>query len=303
MSGQSASTTARRWSTLVLVTSWTLAGLAIALVPFTEPSWHLGQWYGLVDTADAIVFGAVASVLLARGGHVVAWLVALCAVGGGLAALGLQWSMLVLVHPDLPDLLALQMAQNWAWVPGTYAMIILVPVLVRRTAMALARAGLRRHRQRGDHRADGDAAHRPVPVAGRWHRDAVGDPQRVVARRPRSHRAGPVRAGLRARCHRDRRSRVALGAADPGRAPRPGLAGGGFRADGRRLHPARAARPRRSTACRNGSRRCSISRRSCSSRPRSSSPCSASGSAVWSSSSAAPPSGACSRASSSSSTR
>ena len=120
----------------MLVTSWTLAGLAIALVPFTEPSWHLGQWYGLVDTADAIVFGAVASVLLARGGHVVAWLVALCAVGGGLAALGLQWSMLVLVHPDLPDLLALQMAQNWAWVPGTYAMIILVPVLVRRSAMA-----------------------------------------------------------------------------------------------------------------------------------------------------------------------
>ena len=60
------STTARRWSIVVLVTSWSLAGLAIALVPFTEPTWHLGQWYGLVDTADAIVFGAVAYALLAR---------------------------------------------------------------------------------------------------------------------------------------------------------------------------------------------------------------------------------------------
>ena len=118
------STTARRWSIVVLVTSWSLAGLAIALVPFTEPTWHVGQWYGLVDTADAIVFGAVAYALLARGRHPVSWLVALCAVGGGLAALSLQWSMLVMAHPDLPELVFLQTAQSWAWVPGTYAMII-----------------------------------------------------------------------------------------------------------------------------------------------------------------------------------
>ncbi len=130
------STTARRWSIVVLVTSWSLAGLAIALVPFTEPTWHVGQWYGLVDTADAIVFGAVAYALLARGRHPVSWLVALCAVGGGLAALSLQWSMLVMAHPDLPELVFLQTAQSWAWVPGTYAMIILVPVLVRREPMA-----------------------------------------------------------------------------------------------------------------------------------------------------------------------
>jgi hypothetical protein len=136
-SGTSTTTsTARRWSIVVLVASWSLAGLAIALVPFTEPTWHVGQWYGLVDTADAIVFGAVAFALLARGRHPVSWLVALCAVGGGLAALGLQWSMLVMVHPDLPELMFLQSAQSWAWVPGTYAMIILVPVLVRRRPMA-----------------------------------------------------------------------------------------------------------------------------------------------------------------------
>ena len=157
----------RRWSIVVLVTSWSLAGLAILLVPFTEPTWHVGQWYGLVDTADAIVFGAVASVLLARGRHPVSWLVALCAVGGGLAALGLQWSMLVMVHPDLPQLPFLQSAQNWAWLPGTYAMIILVPVLVRPSPDGDGRAGVRGDRRRGDHRADADAPHRSVPVARR----------------------------------------------------------------------------------------------------------------------------------------
>jgi signal transduction histidine kinase len=135
-SASTTSTTARRWSVVVLVASWSLAGLAIALVPFTEPTWHVGQWYGLVDTADAIVFGAVAWALLARGRHPVSWLVALCAVGGGLAALGLQWSMLVMAHPGVPDLVFLQTAQSWAWVPGTYAMIIIVPVLVRREPMA-----------------------------------------------------------------------------------------------------------------------------------------------------------------------
>ena len=102
---------------------------------FTEPSWHVGQWYGLVDTADAIVFGGVAALLLARGRHLVSWLVATCAIGGGIAAVGFQWSMAVVVHPDLPALDALQSAQNWAWPPGTYAMIILVPVLVRRVPL------------------------------------------------------------------------------------------------------------------------------------------------------------------------
>lgn len=122
----------RGWSIAVLATSWTLAATAIALVPFTEPTWHNGQWYGLVDTTDAIIFGAVSALLLARGRHQVSWLVGLCAVGGGVAAVGFQWAMVTAVHPGLPALNWLQSAQNWGWPPGTYSMIILVPVLVRR---------------------------------------------------------------------------------------------------------------------------------------------------------------------------
>lgn len=125
----------RRWSIAVLAVSWGLAAIAIVLVPFTEPTWHTGQWYGLVDTTDAIVFGVVSSLLLARGRHPVSWLVALCAIGGGLAAVGFQWTMVTIAHPDVPLLPLLQSAQNWAWLPGTYAMIILVPVLVRRVPL------------------------------------------------------------------------------------------------------------------------------------------------------------------------
>lgn len=127
----------RRWAVAVLVASWSLAALAAALVPFTDPTWHPGQWYGLVDATDAVVFGATAAVLLARGRHPVSWLVATCAIGGGLAAVGFQWSMVVLAHPTAPPLPWLQIAQNSAWLPGTYAMIILVPVLVRRQPLRM----------------------------------------------------------------------------------------------------------------------------------------------------------------------
>ncbi len=122
----------RAWALAVLLMSWTLAAVAVVLVPFTDPTWHTGQWYGLVDTSDAVVFGATAALLLARGRHPVSWLVATCAIGGGLAAVGFQWSMVVSAHPEAPELPWLQTAQNSAWLPGTYAMIILVPVLVRR---------------------------------------------------------------------------------------------------------------------------------------------------------------------------
>ncbi|WP_040493450.1 ATP-binding protein [Ilumatobacter nonamiensis] len=125
------------WAITVLVASWTLAAIAVALVPFTDPSWHTGQWYGLVDLSDAIVFGATSALLLARGRHPVGWLVALCAIGGGLAAVGFQWSMLVLAHPDVPEFATLQLAQNSAWLPGTYAMIMIAPVLVRRRPLHL----------------------------------------------------------------------------------------------------------------------------------------------------------------------
>lgn len=117
---------------VVAVACWSIAGVSVLLVPFTEPQWHPGQWYFLVDLADAVVFGGVAAALLARGRHPVAWLTAACGLGGAIAALGFQWSAVLAVHPELPRLDPLSSTQNWAWVPGTLAMILVVPHLVRR---------------------------------------------------------------------------------------------------------------------------------------------------------------------------
>lgn len=174
----------RAWAIAVLVISWLLAVLAAALVPFTDPSWHTGQWFGLVDASDAVVFGATAALLLARGRHPVSWLVAGCAIGGGLAAVGFQWSMVVVVHPGAPDLTGLQSAQNWAWIPGTYAMIILVPVLVRRRPLhaldgvflglsTLVIAGLTLMRLTDPYPWPEGDPFAPLAVESRWWLDAV----------------------------------------------------------------------------------------------------------------------------------
>jgi signal transduction histidine kinase len=171
---------------VVLAVSWSLAALAAVLVPFTDPSWHPGQWYGLVDTSDAVVFGATAALLLARGRHPVSWLVATCAIGGGLAAVGFQWSMVVVANPDAPELAWLQIAQNSAWLPGTYAMIIIVPVLVRRRPLrtvdrafivvsAVVIAGLTMMRLTDPYPwPDGEPAS-PLAIESTWWLDVVED--------------------------------------------------------------------------------------------------------------------------------
>ncbi len=52
----------------------------------------------------------------------------LCAVGGAFAAFGAQWTELTFQHPSAPQLDFLQSMQNWAWIPGTLALILIVPV-------------------------------------------------------------------------------------------------------------------------------------------------------------------------------
>lgn len=85
----------------------------------------------LVDAAVAVVYGTVAGVVLARRRHPVGWLVALAALGGGLAALGGAWTSWVSTHPGTLPLPALEEAYGRAWVPGTVALFTVVPWLVR----------------------------------------------------------------------------------------------------------------------------------------------------------------------------
>jgi signal transduction histidine kinase len=115
---------------LVIVT-YAIAAGALALVVVNRPEWHVWQWYFVVDLADAFVYGIVGYLLLSRVRHPVAGLVMTCAVGGALAAFGAQWTELTFDHPDAPRLAFVQSMQNWAWIPGTLALILIVPWLVR----------------------------------------------------------------------------------------------------------------------------------------------------------------------------
>jgi signal transduction histidine kinase len=117
---------------VALIATYLVAAAAIALMVLNRPEWHVGQWYFLVDLADAIVYGAVGWVLLSRLGRPVVWLVVGCAFGGAVAALSMQWTEYQAERPDLPALPLLASAQSWAWIPGTLALILVAPWLVRR---------------------------------------------------------------------------------------------------------------------------------------------------------------------------
>ncbi|MGE3688598.1 MAG: sensor histidine kinase [Acidimicrobiia bacterium] len=112
---------------IVVAAAWMIAAAALVLVVENRPVWTSDQWYFVVDLADAVVYGLVAWFLLLRVRHAVAWIVALTAIGGGVAALGSQWTP----HPDWPLYRLVVSTQNWAWVPGTLALIVIVPWLVR----------------------------------------------------------------------------------------------------------------------------------------------------------------------------
>src|SRR3546814_17278197 len=75
-----------------LIISTALALLGLALTAVARPAWGIGQWFYAVDTVDAVVYGVVAWLLLSRLRHSVAWILALTAVGGGLAAGGPRWT-------------------------------------------------------------------------------------------------------------------------------------------------------------------------------------------------------------------
>jgi signal transduction histidine kinase len=112
--------------------AWTLGVSAIVLQLASGVTVLLGDLlFVVVDATVAIVYGTVAGVILARRPHVVGWLVALAALGGGAAALGGAWRSFATSRPGLPPLDALTVLYGWAWVPGTIGLFVLVPWFVR----------------------------------------------------------------------------------------------------------------------------------------------------------------------------
>jgi signal transduction histidine kinase len=115
----------------VLVAALALLATSLVLTAVARPAWGIDQWFWAVDTVDCLVFGFAAWLVLSRTRHAVAWILAVTAIGGGLAAAGSQWTLVTAGHPDLPTLRTVQLLQGTAWVPGTLALVVIVPWLLR----------------------------------------------------------------------------------------------------------------------------------------------------------------------------
>lgn len=131
-----------RVAAAVAVAAWGSAVLAGALLAAARPPVDESLWFFLVDATVACVYGTVASLILARRRHPVPWLLAVAAVGGGLAAVGYAYGMLSFRRAGLPGVDAIASLQGIAWVPGTLALFLVVPWLVRDHRLGAARWGV-----------------------------------------------------------------------------------------------------------------------------------------------------------------
>ncbi len=116
----------------VLVLSWAPALGSLAFWAVDRPSWSLDIWFVVVDVMVAIVYGSVSFVLLRRTRHPAAWVLAVAAIGGGWAAFGAMYQAHGLGGDPLPAWETIGSMAGWAWVPGTLALVVVLPWLVRR---------------------------------------------------------------------------------------------------------------------------------------------------------------------------
>ncbi|WP_204163900.1 sensor histidine kinase [Nocardioides solisilvae] len=126
----------------VAVVSWGLALLALSLLASVRPALDENLWFLLVDVSVACVYGTVAAVVLSRRPHPVGWIVALAAVGGGAAALGYALEAWWQENRGDGPPGWLDAVNSTAWVPGTLAIFLVVPWLVRDHPLGRARAGV-----------------------------------------------------------------------------------------------------------------------------------------------------------------
>ncbi|KAA1425095.1 two-component sensor histidine kinase [Mumia zhuanghuii] len=133
---------APRTARAVALVAWVL-GLGASLVYLmTTPTIGPDALFLFVDASVALVYGAVTGALLARRRHPVAWLLAVAAIGGGMAAFGGAYRGAVAVW-GWPPLPSVEAWFSWAWVPGTIALFVVVPWLLRDRALGpWARTGL-----------------------------------------------------------------------------------------------------------------------------------------------------------------
>lgn len=85
-----------------------------------------------IGATVALVYGPVSALILARRPHPVGLILAVHALGSGIATFGVQWGLLSMQVPDLPLAGFFAFAAGWGFVPGTF-MTAAVPLLVTRS--------------------------------------------------------------------------------------------------------------------------------------------------------------------------
>ncbi|MGN6271656.1 MAG: sensor histidine kinase [Protaetiibacter sp.] len=134
----------------VLVTSWGLALASIVIAWIFElpelpvPGAFLSASPPLVQSrfdeigvVVALIYGLLSAVLIVRRPHPVVIVLAVHAVGSGIAAFGVQWGLLGERIPGLPLWGLLAHAAGWGYVPGTVGTVI-VPVILLRKPLGAA---------------------------------------------------------------------------------------------------------------------------------------------------------------------
>lgn len=123
------------WSLAIaaLLIGW-IADLPSAPLPgvFLSPApADMRAGFDEIGVTVALVYGPVSALILARRPHPVGVILAVHAVGSGIAAFGVQWGLLSQTVPELPLAGFFAFAAGWGFVPGTF-MTAAVPLLVTR---------------------------------------------------------------------------------------------------------------------------------------------------------------------------
>ena len=117
-------------SWVVRMIPWTLATSSLVLLLVNRPAWDVGLGFYAVDTTVAVLYGGVAGVLLERRTHPVIWVLAVMAIGCALSSFAFQYTLLLQEHHGLPFAGFFAYAGSWAWMPGTFASILVLPWLL-----------------------------------------------------------------------------------------------------------------------------------------------------------------------------
>ncbi|RGC69378.1 Sensor histidine kinase LiaS [Micromonospora sp. MW-13] len=125
--------TGHRWRIAAWAVLTSTSGLTTASVVAwcaAAPPWHPWMLYTLVDLVVGAVYGVVAWLTLLRRTHLAAWIMAAAGVGGSLSAAAACWGMVAYRWPDLWMTGQLAGVAYWAWVPGFYALVVVLPWLL-----------------------------------------------------------------------------------------------------------------------------------------------------------------------------